>query len=242
MVKTLKQWDPVSGTSYILFFIPFYKEDGTPMKVEVKYTSPTCKLGDWNCTDAYEFAKQHDYLHVINAGIYLDPFSREADGITIMDGEILKATGVELFPQEQYVLGITACGDFKTYYRSTAEHILADGCIHAITGFVPLIEHGVPVTEEVLSVCPHYKERHPRQIIGRFCNKDYFTFWCDGRTEQENGMTLQECIQVLQRVNGKEIEFAFSLDGGGSARSMIGKEQITRTIEERPVPNVIVFY
>lgn len=229
------------GTSYVVVRIPLYKEDGTSVRIAVKGTSDTCKLGDWNCTNVFEFAQKHNYLHVINGGIYLDPFSREADGITIIDGEILKTTGVELFEQEQYVLGITGEGDFRVYFKETAEYILQDGCVHAITGFVPLIEDSRPVGEEVLAVCPHYNERHPRQIIGRLRGGDYFTFWCDGRVECENGMTLKECIDTILE-NIEMIEFAFSLDGGGSARSMIGKKQITRTIEERPVSNVIVFY
>lgn len=229
------------GTTYVLVIVPLYKENGDQVKVAVHHTSPTSKLGDWNCMEVRTFGAMHDYLHVINAGIFLDPISREVDGITIIDGEILKATGVTLFPQEQYVLGITENGEFKTYFNDTTEHILADGCIHAVTGFVPLIEGGKLVEEEVLHICPHCDERHPRQIIGRLFNGDYFTFWCDGRTDGESGMTLRECVTTIVENLGTGVSFAFSLDGGGSAQSVVGKKLITRVIEERSVPNVITF-
>lgn len=241
MLKIWKGRNQKVGTSYVVVRIPLYKDDGSMIRVAVKPTSETSKLGDDNCTNVYDFAQKQDYLHVINGGIYLDPFSKEADGITIINGEILKSTGVELFDQEQYVLGITDKGDFRVYYNESAEYILEDGCVHAITGFVPLIEHQKPVDEKVLEICPHHMDRHPRQIIGRYSNGDYFTFWCDGRIDGENGMTLLECMDTIIDDFGEEVDFAFNLDGGGSARSMVGKKQITRTIEERPVSNVIIF-
>lgn len=230
-----------AATSYYEVLIPLFADNDRKTKIKVCATSPTSMLGDWNCINAKAFSEQHDYLVVMNAGIFLDPFSREADGITIIDGIIVKASGVELFPQEQYVLGITETGDFKTYYYEKAEKILQDSCIYAITGFVPLLEEGEPVSTEILSVCPHWNEPHPRQIIGRLINGDYFIFTCDGRSDHEKGMTLLECMHTILKDFGESADFAFVLDGGGSTQTMVGKIQINAVIENRTVPNVIVF-
>lgn len=229
------------GTSYQEFLIPFKKADGRQVRVKVCGTSPTSVLGDWNCTNVRNFGLRHDYLLVINAGIYIDPFSVEADGITIIDGKILKDITAELFLTELHVLGITAAGDFKTYFYESAENILADGCIYALTGFVPLIKDGLRVKPEALATCKHWDKRHPRQIVGRFFNGDYFTFCCDGRKENENGMTLQECADTILQDFGDEVAFAFNLDGGGSTQTMIGKRLMNPNVEGRPVPNVIAF-
>lgn len=115
----------------------------------------------------------------------------------------------------------------------------ADGSVHALTGFVPLIENGASADVSVLAVCPHYNVRHPRQIVGTLASGEYFTFCCDGRTDGENGMTLAECIDTL--THDFNVSFAFNLDGGGSTQSAVGKKQINRQIDGRKIPNVIVF-
>ena len=184
------------------------------------------------------FAKNNEYLHVINGGIYLVA-TGEADGITIINGQILKNTGVEQFAAEQYVLGITKNGNMKAYINETAANILADGAIYALTGFVPLVQDGAPVADSVLAVCPHYNIRHPRQIVGVLSDGNYFTFCCDGRTDNENGMTLKECVDTI--THDLDVQFAFNLDGGGSTQTAVGKKQVNRVIDGRKIPNVITF-
>ncbi len=229
------------GTSYQITVVNKTKFDGTATNVTVEGTSTTSDLGDRNTTDIARFAKANEFLHVINGGIYLmvDDNSQVADGITIIDGNILKSTGVEQFTTEQYVLGIKADGTMKPYINETAENILSDGSVYAITGFVPLIQDGVAVDTTILAICPHYGERHPRQIIGMLADGNYFTFCCDGRTDGENGMTLVECIETITA--DFEVTFAFNLDGGGSTQTAVGKKQTNRVIDGRRVPNVIAF-
>ena len=226
------------GTSYQTVVVNKEKFDGTRTNVAIVGTSSSNPLGDNANTNVPAFSKNHNYLHVVNGGIYLVE-NGQADGITIIDGTILKSTGVEQFANEQYVLGITKDGQFKTYLNESADNIVADGCIHALTGFVPMIEDGIPVNDDVLSVCPHYNVRHPRQVIGVLSNGDYFTWCCDGRTDGENGMTLAECIETM--TEDLDISFAFNLDGGGSAQSVVGKKQINRVIDGRKIPNTVVF-
>ena len=221
------------GTSYIASIISKTKFDGTPVRPIICGTSPTSPLGDASCSNVINFAREKEYTHVINGGIF-NVDTNEAHGITIMDGVILKDT-----VDTRYVLGIDNSGNFKTYIGTSATDILADGCNYAFTGFNPLIIDGERVANEVLAVCAHFAERHPRQIVGTLNNGDYFTFCCDGRTDGENGMTLAECIEILQSI--LPIKFAFNLDGGGSTQTVTLKKQINRVIDNRIVPNVIVF-
>jgi exopolysaccharide biosynthesis protein len=226
------------GTSYQTTIVNREKFDGTKTKLTIKGTSATNKLGDKNNVNVAAFAKANDFLHVINGGIYLVA-SGEADGITIIDGKILKSTGVEQFDTEQYVLGITEDGEMRVYINETAESILNDGAKYALTGFVPLILEGKEVDEAILSVCPHYSVRHPRQVVGVLADGNYFTFCCDGRTDGENGMTLEECIDTLKK--DFDVSFAFNLDGCGSTQTAVGKKQINRVIDGRKIPNVLAF-
>ncbi len=237
-VTVLHKRNEQVGTSYKVAIINKEKFDGTQTKVTIAGTSESSELGDDNCKNVLSFAKSNEYMHVINGGVYLVD-TMEADGITVIGGRVLKSTGVEQFDAEQYVLGITEDGAFKTYINETAGDILADGSVYAITGFVPLIEGGEVVGKTVLSICPHYNVRHPRQIIGTLKDGNYFTFCCDGRTDGENGMTLQECIDTVRK--DLDIAFAFNLDGGGSTQSTVGKKQINRQIDGRKIPNVICF-
>lgn len=237
-VTVLHKRNDVVGTSYKVVIVNKTKFDGTETRIKVLGTSATSLLGDGNNTNVQSYAKIKECLHMINGGIYLVA-SGEADGITIIDGKILKSTGVEQFDKEQYVLGIDEDGGLKAYLNETAQNILSDGSVYALTGFVPLVQDGVDVDKTVLAVCPHYDVRHPRQVVGTLSSGDYFTFCCDGRVDGENGMTLQECIDTITK--DLDISFAFNLDGGGSTQSAVGKKQINRSIDGRSIPNVIMF-
>ena len=228
----------VHETTYWLFVVNDVGFGGNTIKPRIVGTDPDNPLGGTGNTNVTAFCLKNNYAHVVNGGIYLSA-NNEADGITIIDGQILKSVGVEQFAVEQYVLGIDASGNFKTYRNASAESILADGSIYALTGFVPMIENGEAVSDSVLAVCPHYNVKHPRQVIGRLKDGKYFTFACDGRTDGEAGMTLRECIATIMA--DLDVEFAFDLDGGGSTQSTVGKKLVNRRIDNRAIPNVIVF-
>lgn len=228
----------VVGSSFIFSVIAKSNYEGVAIKPRLKGTSDTNPLGDANITTVIAYAKKHEYQHVINAGIYLVA-DNEADGTTIIDGQILKDGACEQFTTNQYVLGIKADGTMKAYRDVSAQSIINDGCIDAVMGFVPLVEDGASVTDSILNICPHANVRHPRQIIGVLTTGDYFTFFCDGRTDNENGMTLRECVDTI--TNLANVQFAFNLDGGGSSQSVTYHKQINRMLDGRKVPNVIVF-
>jgi hypothetical protein len=226
------------GTSFIFSVIAKKNYEDAAILPRLKGTSDTSELGDNNCTTVLAYAKKHQYQHIINAGIFLVA-DNTADGITIMNGNILKDGVCEQFNVEQYVLGIKANGEMKSYRGMTAQQILDDGCIDAVTGFVPLFENSAAVDNTILSICPHYNIKHPRQIVGILSTGDFFTFCCDGRTDGEEGMTLKECINTLSEL--ASIKYAFNLDGGGSTQTATYHKEVNRRLDGRKVPNVIAF-
>lgn len=226
------------GTSFIFSVVAKKNYEDAAILPRLKGTSNTSELGDDNCTTVLAYAKKNQYQHIINAGIFLVA-DNTADGITIMNGNILKDGVCEQFNVEQYVLGIKANGEMKSYRGMTAQQILDDGCIDAVTGFVPLFEDSEAVGSDILAICPHYNDKHPRQIIGILSTGDFFTFCCDGRTDGEEGMTLKECINTLSEL--ASIKYAFNLDGGGSTQTATYHKEVNRRLDGRKVPNVIAF-
>ena len=226
------------NTSFIFSIIAKKNYEDAAILPRLKGTSDTSELGDNNCTTVLAYAKKNQYQHIINAGIFLVA-DNTADGITIMNGNILKDGICEQFNVEQYVLGIKANGEMKSYRGMTAQQILDDGCIDAVTGFVPLFENSEAVGNDILAICPHYNVKHPRQIVGILSTGDFFTFCCDGRTDGEEGMTLKECINTLSEL--ASVKYAFNLDGGGSTQTATYHKEINRRLDGRKVPNVIAF-
>lgn len=84
-----------------------------------------------------------------------------------------------------------------------------------------------------------------RQSIGQYQNSDYFVCTCDAKkgsiTENEAGMSYDTLAELLI---SKGVKFAYSLDGGGSAETVIGNRQINSIFKGetgRKVPTVIYF-
>lgn len=230
--------DLVANTDAIFTIIEKSDFENNKINVKCRLLGSSCTSTDY--TDLKEYANKNNFLLLINSGIFNIDTDGSVDGIYIQDGKILQDTPQKSHTK-QYCLGIKADGTMKAYpYNIEASEILNDGCINAVTGFVPLIEDSMKVPDSVLSVCPHAFEKHPRQIIGTMQNGDYFTFTCDGRATGQEGMTLNECINFLTNF---DILFAFNLDGGGSTQTVVNKKKINRDITTplRRIPNCIVF-
>ena len=230
--------DLVANTDAIFTIIEKSDFENNNINVKCRLLGSSCTATDY--TDLKEYANKNNFLLLINSGIFNIDTDGSVDGVYIQDGTILQDTPQKSHTK-QYCLGIKADGTMKAYpYTIGASEILNDGCINAVTGFVPLIEDSMKVPDSVLSVCPHAFEKHPRQIIGTMQNGDYFTFTCDGRATGQEGMTLNECINFLTNF---DILFAFNLDGGGSTQTVVNKKKINRDITTplRRIPNCIVF-
>lgn len=91
--------------------------------------------------------------------------------------------------------------------------------------------------------------KYIRQVIGQFQNGDYFVMSVDktgysgitAPTTNENGVTYSELAKFLI---AKGVRIAYSLDGGGSCETVVGKRHVNPIYDGsvgRAVPSVIYF-
>jgi exopolysaccharide biosynthesis protein len=121
--------------------------------------------------------------------------------------------------------------------------MIADGVKYAVTGWGKVIDNFAPCSDTVENEIVH-SETYIRQVIGQFQNGDYMVCTVDksrGNVLNEAGLTYADLAQLLV---DKGVKFAYSLDGGGSAETVIGKRQLNPIYEGtvgRSVPTVITF-
>lgn len=185
------------------------------------------------------FAHRKNTLFACNAGVFYSLETHpSAYGIVIKDGKILKNGVMDLSDTFYEILAIMKdTYEFKTYPANgtvTAEEMIADGVLDAFVGFYTIIKNGVAIDQSELSPGAH--DPHPRQVVCKDNNDNYLIFTCDGRTNDDRGMTINEVTTILKDYN---INFAFMLDGGGSTSTIVKGEKINKDIDnygmnERP--------
>lgn len=140
---------------------------------------------------------------------------------------------------------LTVDGDGNLGYQNPntdGATLIANGIVSALCGFCPLVVDYDAVDSSYYDWISHYDQKAQRQIIGQFGNGDYAVITSEGRSfDNSTGWTIEDAISVCQKNN---LKFAFNLDGGGSAETVIGKKQVNIIYENtagRAVPNYIVF-
>ena len=116
--------------------------------------------------------------------------------------------------------------------------------MYACTGWGQFIEDYAKADNSKYNEIVH-AGKYIRQVIGQFQNGDWFTFTCDALkgsiTANESGLTYDVIADFLI---SKGAKFAYALDGGGSAQTVIGQMPVNPIYEGaigRPTPVVIYF-
>ena len=211
------------------------KFDGTVNYPKVRLTAE--HIDDPNTQSVQQYVASNQRELVINAGIF-NTNTKITDGYLIIDGEIVqdKLSTTHMY---QHTLGVMQDGTLRSFEESVSPtELLAQGVQQAVVGFIPIIIDGEIPSDDFLKICPHSKIKNPRQVIGQYPNGDYIIFSCDGRKEGEAGMTLREAAEIMQKLG---VSFAYNLDGGGSTQTYMGKKRINAPLENKRVPNVLVF-
>lgn|GEM_PF-2915832 len=237
-----KKFDLNSNCEYIFTTIKKHTKDGKRIFPRVRTTNK-----DFNqVTSLYDFMVKDEILFAINAGIF-NTGTNIPECVLMIDKKILvdrKETYIHKSLKdggdkrdELYILGIDSNGNFKIYEpQYSVEHILSDGCVDAIMGFVPIIiNYKVFLEADIICSYSSY-DKHPRQIIGQYINEDFFIL-----TINEPGMTFEEVRNLLK---GMKISMAYNLDGGSSTQTIFHKKQLNPTYREktgRKIPTVITF-
>lgn len=116
-----------------------------------------------------------------------------------------------------------------------ASEIRNQGYNNTVSGFGPIISDGKIIAKDD-DYSPNTILSHPRQAIAQLPNKDLIFFSCDGRENNaddmiEKGMTLTEVAETL--LDHYDIQFAYNLDGGGSASSVVRSHKLNKSMDVR---------
>ena len=240
------------GSNYVFVRIPKTTIDGRNVMPKVRLTSADGSI-DGAKRSALKYSRNNSYAFVINAGLFNVSVTQPL-GQTIIDGVSIVnephpqgANNETISDTECYPLCIDANGVLSAPYPRTVDTatMIADGVVHATTGWIKIVENYEILTDEIATEIVH-PGKYSSQIIGQYQNGDYVVLTCDvngyGNTiENTTGLTYTQLAQIMVD-NG--VKFAYVLDGGGSAETVIGNRQLNAIYEGttgRAIPAVIVF-
>ena len=243
------EYGRVSGASYYLVRIPKYTVDGKRIIPKVALTSVDGSVTGGKVS-ALTFAKREKTLVTINAGLF-NTSTMQPQGQTIIDGVSVTNTpmvddmGSPISDDECYPLCIDANGDLSAPYERNVDtaDMIADGVKYAVTAWGQFVENFAKAESSKYDEIVH-AGTYIRQTIGQYQNGDYFVCTVDksrGNVTNEEGMTYETLADLLI---SKGVKFAYSLDGGGSCETVIGRRQVNpiyEGAEGRAVPTVIYF-
>ena len=218
-------YDDLTKTSYTKTIIP-YKIDDNIIKWEVsvpkEWTSDNLIL-----ETPRNQCLENDFSVCINGGLFRP--NNKPIGVTISNGNIITSEiSGEL---KNWYLGINKdtgkfeCGKLK----NVTLNFLKDKYDNVLTSFVPLIINGVLQNEETLQDCSNYNIKNPRQILCQQKDGTVIIITSDGRSQSQKGWTLLEAQRIIQELN---VDFAFNLDGGGSAQTVYRNTLISTPIDD----------
>lgn len=246
------EFNRTEGASYQLVRIPMTTNDGRKVRPVVRLTSVDGSLNGEKCS-TLTYAKRENTAFAMNAGLF-DVANAVPLGQTIIDGVSIVntphpqgANGETISETECYPLCIDANGWLSAPYPKTVDTatMIADGVVQATTGWVKLVENYEIAADEIATEIVH-PQPYVQNVIGQFDNGDYIVCSVSNKgygniAPNDNGLTYTQVAQILV---DKGVKFAYALDGGGSAQTVLGMRHINPIYEGttgRAIPSVIVF-
>jgi hypothetical protein len=242
----------LNGASYVFVRIPAKTNNGRAIMPRLRLTSEDGSIGGAK-RSTLRYSIDEGLGFVINGGLF-DTSTKKPIGQTIIDGVSIVnlphqqgANNETISDTECYPLCIDANGVLSAPYDryvDTAD-MIADGVVQAVSGWGKLVEN-YAITEEDIAAEIVHPGRYCRQAIGQYQNGDYCVCTVDmsgysNGIENEAGLTYTELAQIFV---DHGVKFAYSLDGGGSAETVIGERQLNAIYEGaegRIAPTVISF-
>ena len=204
--------DDKTKSEYYVTTIPHEDEEGNIIKLKRGFANDN--FSDGILETARSFSNKKNLSFVANASVF-DMKTNVSLGVQINEGKIIQ----ESPHSNNYTLGIKE-DNTLTYYTSDipAQKIIDDGCHIALTGFYPLIENGERSDYNLYNVTENVQENHARQVIGQKQNKDLVFITVQGKGIKGVGVTYNDLYDICLK---NDIVTAYSLDGGGSAQTVV---------------------
>ena len=244
------EYGRTNGASYVFARIPKMTNNGKSITPRIQLTSADGSISGEK-VPALTFAKRNGSVFTLNAGLFntstLQPVGQTIiDGVSVTNTPMTDDMGTAISDAECYPLCIDGNGDLSAPYTRNIDtaDMIAAGVVHAVTGWGKVVENFAACPDTVENEIVH-AGKYIRQVIGQFQNGDYLVCTVDmsrGAIQNEAGITYSELADFLI---GKGVKFAYSLDGGGSAETVIGCRHLNPIYEGtdgRSVPTVLAFY
>lgn len=250
MASVNLEYGRTEGAGYYLLRIPKYTLDGKRITPKVAVTAANGSVSGTKVS-TLAFAKRENPIVTVNAGLFntstmIPQGQTIIDGVSMTNSPMTDDMGTAISDHECYPLCIDAEGNLSAPYARSVDtaDMIADGVQYAVTAWGKFIEDFAATDTTVFQEIVH-PDAYIRQCIGQYDNGDYFVCTVDkarlGIAANDAGMTYATLAALLI---SKGVKFAYSLDGGGSCETVIGKRQINPIYEGdsgRAVPTVIYF-
>ena len=180
-----------------------------------------------------EIAKRKNAKIAINFGLTGDPA-----GMIYADGKLVSDTGnpydETLYMDQNGILNSVRNSEYST------QDIINMNPVWASKGFYSIARDGQYVDENTIDPSLSI-EKHPRTFIGQDYDGNYIIGVCDGRGENEAGMTLREVYDFVNTEVTDNLRFLFNGDGGGSSAFIYEGEKLNPNTDgnERERPDLI---
>ena len=222
------------GSNFCLLRIPRFTLTGKRIMPRVALAGG--RIGKGMAVGNY--IKQEKALCVINAGLFnassMVPLGQTViNGSSVSNSNITTVDGAVISSAECYPLCIDGNGDLSApYARGTSTStLIAAGVVHAVTGWGQMIGNFSASNSSKFNEIVH-NGKYIRQCIGQYDNGDYMVCTvdasCKGKAANDAGMTYDTLADLL---TARGVKFAYSLDGGSSAETVIGLRQINPLYE-----------
>lgn len=242
--------DATTGAFYTAVNVP--QKDATGNKQYPFMIWPNYPNG--GTESCQQMSKRLKFLAAINGAGINEPYGAGVTvsgipmGIIIQNGVVLKEGTAGEFGNPTRTLTIDGDGTLDYAPLSeTGAQLAARGIISTASGFFPIVKN----FEEIDSYEPDIAEwmvsstatsDAQRQCLCQYENGDYLILTSEGRGGQGGGFFTFKQMQSLCIQYG--VKFAYMLDGGGSASTVVGEKQLNHIYENtygRVMPTYLVF-
>ena len=154
------------------------------------------------------------------------------------DGKLVSDTG-NPYDETLYMDQNGTLNSVKNSEYSTQD-IINMNPVWASKGFYTIARDGQYVDENTIDPSLSI-DKHPRTFIGQDYEGNYIIGVCDGRGENEAGMTLREVYDFVNTEVTDNLRFLFNGDGGGSSAIIYDGKKLNSNTDgsERERPDLI---